>query len=186
MEVYVLLKIILKKEFVTERLYLRMMKEADSNRLFEIWSDPVVNKYMNIEELNQEKHATEMIQLINELANENKAIRYTIIEKQTNEIIGTCGFNEIDEKNGIAEIGYELDQMFWGKGYAPEAIKCLVQYAFAKLKLTEIIAKVNHENNNSIRALQKLGFTFKGIVREYEETIHGYMNFNVYCKRNTL
>ena len=181
-----MLKILLEKEFVTDRLYLRKMTESDSKRLFEIWSDPIVTQYMNIEELSDEAQAKEMIQLINELADENKAIRYTIIEKQTKELIGTCGFNEIDEKNGIAEIGYELDQMFWGKGYAPEAIKYLVQYAFAKLKLTEIIAKVNHENNNSIRALQKLGFTFKGIVREYEETIHGYMNFNVYCKRNTL
>lgn len=186
MEVYVVLKILLKNEFVTDRLYLRKMKETDSKRLFEIWSDPVVTKYMNIEELSQEEQAKEIIQLINELANENKAIRYTIIEKQTKEIIGTCGFNEFDEEYGIVEIGYELDQLFWGKGYAPEAITCLVQYAFAELKLTEIIAKVNHKNNNSIRALHKLGFTFKEIVREYEESIDGYMNFNVYCKRNTL
>lgn len=60
----------------TERLQLRKMEKADAKSLFAIWSDPDVTKYMNIAQFTQEEQALEMIELLEQLAKQHKAIRF--------------------------------------------------------------------------------------------------------------
>ncbi|TKH87113.1 GNAT family N-acetyltransferase, partial [Bacillus cereus] len=71
-------------ELHSQRLYLRKMKASDSLSMFKIWSDPDVTKFMNISNFTDENQAKDMIQFLNELAQNNKAIRFTIIEKESN------------------------------------------------------------------------------------------------------
>lgn len=141
-------------EIQTKRLKLRKMKLSDSASLFNIWSDPEVTKFMNINSFTDESQAVEMIKILNNLSLESKAIRYSIIELESNRIIGSCGYNSIDSSNAKAEIGYDISKDYWGKGYAPEAIQSLMDYAFNTLNFNRIEAKVEPENNNSIRVLQ--------------------------------
>ncbi len=72
---------VLIEQIITKRLFLRKMKLEDANNLFQIWSDPDVTKHMNIINLTDVKQAQEMITLLDELAKEQKAIRFSIIEK---------------------------------------------------------------------------------------------------------
>ncbi|KMY49548.1 GNAT family N-acetyltransferase [Peribacillus loiseleuriae] len=169
----------------TERLYLRKMTEADSPCLFNIWSNPDVTKFMNIENFSDENQAKEMIDFLNELSAQNKAMRYTIIEAKTNQIIGSCGFNTLDYENIKAEIGYDLDSTFWGLGYGTEAVSCLLEYAFEHLNFIRIEAKVEPENLNSIRVLQKLGFTFEGTLRKSQKSKDRFIDLNIYSKLKT-
>ncbi len=156
------------------------MKMADSNSLFNIWSDPDVTKFMNITNFTHEEQAKEMIDFINQLAMEHKAIRLTIIEKESNEIIGSCGFNSFDVENATAEIGYDLAKAYWGNGYAPECISALVDYAFTTLNINKIEAKVEPGNINSIKVVEKLHFTFEGTRQEYDESKDSFYDINVY------
>lgn len=172
----------IKEQLHSERLFIRKISESDSSRLFTIWSHPEVTRYMNISPFTNERQAKEMIHFLNELALENKAIRYAIIKRASHEIIGTCGFNYIDFENDKAEIGYDLDKAFWGKGFTPEAISCLIQYAFNELNLNRIEAKVEPENINSIKVLEKLTFTFEGTLRESEKSKGTFINLNMYSK----
>lgn len=110
-------------ELHTARLHLRKMKEADSSSLFKIWSDPDVTKFMNVDCFTDENQAKDMIKLLDELSQDNKAIRFSIIEMGSNEIIGSCGYNSLDFENAKAEIGYDIARAFWGRGYAAEAIQ---------------------------------------------------------------
>lgn len=146
----------------TERLLLRKVASADAKSLWGIWSDPAVTKFMNISSFTHEEQALEMIDLLNQLANEHRAIRYSIIKKIGNCIIGSCGFNNIDFDKAIAEIGYDLAKTHWGKGYATEAIIALIHVAFTHLEITTIVAKVDAANSNSIKVLQKLNFILQG------------------------
>lgn len=166
----------------TERLALRKMKASDSASLFQIWSDPEVTKYMNIDNFTAESQALEMIEILDKLAMENKAIRYAIIELQSNRIIGSCGYNMLDFTNSKAEIGYEISKQYWGKGYAQEAIRALLDYAFSALQLVRIEAKVEPENINSIRVLQKLNFTFEGTMRKCEKSKETLIDLSIYSK----
>ena len=49
---------------------------------------------------------------------------------------------------------------FWGKGYATEATKACLKYAFEEINLTEIIGAAHEENNASRRVLEKCGLQF--------------------------
>ncbi|MGE7625022.1 GNAT family N-acetyltransferase [Viridibacillus sp. NPDC096237] len=172
-------------ELHTKRLFLREMKESDSSRLFKIWSDPDVIKFMNISSFTDEKQAKVMINFLNELALENKAARYSIIELNSNEIIGSCGYNTVDFENEKAEIGYDFAKEFWGKGYASEAINALLDYAFFNLELNRIEAKVEPENINSIKVLQRLNFVFEGTLRQAEKSKGKFNDLSIYSKLKT-
>lgn len=150
----------------TKRLMLRKMDMCDANSLFAIWSNPKVTKYMNIEGFTRIKEAEEMIAFLSDLSERGEAIRYSIIEKNSNTIIGSCGFNSLNFEANTAEIGYDLDSQFWNKGYGTEAVNGLVDYAFHQLNLKIIEAKVDPRNILSIKLLQKLNFEFQGIVEE--------------------
>ncbi|MEK5394921.1 GNAT family N-acetyltransferase [Paenibacillus sp. FSL K6-2859] len=158
------------------------MKVSDSPSLFKIWSDPEVTKFMNIDSFTDENQAKDMIKLLDEFSLDNKAIRFSIIEMKSNEIIGSCGFNSLDFENEKAEIGYDIARAFWGRGYASEAISALLDYAFSTLKLNRIEAKVEPENVNSVKVLQKLNFMFEGTLRRYERVNGKFIDLNMYSK----
>ncbi|RIU90494.1 GNAT family N-acetyltransferase [Oceanobacillus picturae] len=172
-------------DLTTERLTLKRMKEHDAAGLFAIWADPDVTRFMNIPSFTGEDQAKEMINVLTELAKENKALRYTIRMKDSGKIIGSCGYNVLDFENHKTELGYELAKEHWGKGYASEAIHALTKNAYAELGFHRIEAKVEPENGNSIRLLLKLGFTFEGTLRDAEKAKGRFVNLALYAKLST-
>ncbi|MEK4968781.1 GNAT family protein [Cytobacillus sp. FSL R7-0696] len=170
------------KKLNTPRLLFKKMDVLDSAELFQIWSDPEVTKFMNIESFNNENQVKEMILLFDKLSKNDEAIRYTLIELKSNQIIGTCGFNYIDFENAKAEIGYDLNKIYWGQGFAKEAITCLIQHAFNVLNLNRIEAKIEPENTNSIQLIEKLNFTYEGTLRQSEKSKGRYIDLKIYSK----
>src|SRR4051812_41733192 len=65
-----------------------------------------------------------------------------LIDKKTNLFIGLCGLleQEVDGQKEI-EVGYHIFKKYWGQGYAPEAAKLFIQYAF-KNNLTENVISI--------------------------------------------
>ncbi|MGC5325013.1 GNAT family N-acetyltransferase [Brevibacillus sp. SYSU BS000544] len=157
-------------QITTERLLVRPMQLNDAPYLFEFWSDPMVSKHMNIDSFVDVSQAQQMILLFEKLCTENKAIRWTILLRHSNEVIGSCGFNYLDFENERAEIGYDLGYPYWGNGYASEAIKAIISYGFDSLRLNRVEAKVEPENLNSIRLIKKLRFVEEGKLRQYEKS----------------
>ncbi|OIJ17104.1 GNAT family N-acetyltransferase [Anaerobacillus alkalilacustris] len=172
-------------DLYTERLHLRKLTIDDSSSLFKIWSDPEVTKFMNISNFTTEDQAKEIITYLDKLALDNKAIRFSLIELKTNEIIGSCGYNNLDFENAKAEIGYDLAKKHWGKGYASEFISTLTSYAFNSLNFNRIEARVEPDNINSIKVLQKLGYTFEGTLRQCEKSKGKFIDLNIYSKLKT-
>lgn len=176
---------ILITELRTERLILKKMTVTDSSSLFKIWSDPEVTKFMNINNFNDEKQAAQMIELLDKLSQENKAIRYSIYHLESEQIIGSCGYNLLDFENSKAEIGYELGKEYWRNGFATEVILKLLDYAFNTLHFNRIEAKVEPANTNSIRLLEKLNFQFEGTLRKSERSKDTFIDLNLYSKLTT-
>jgi len=75
----------------------------------------------------------------------------------------------VDEENFI-ELGYRLDQAFWGKGMATEAALAIKNYALNQLKIPTLISIIHHENVASKNVALKIGMklmkktTFKDVV----------------------
>ena len=75
--------------------------------------------------------------------------------------IGSCGF---DLRDGPApEIGYWLGTRYWGKGYATEAVRALIDRAFTDLDHKALQSSVRVTNPNSRRVLEKCGFQWTGV-----------------------
>jgi RimJ/RimL family protein N-acetyltransferase len=80
--------------------------------------------------------------------------------------MGTCTLFHIDSGNMRAELGYCLASAYWSQGYMSEALTALITFSFGTLKLRRLEADVDPRNENSMRILDKLGFTREGLLRE--------------------
>lgn len=160
----------------TQTMLLRTIELADAPVLFSYWSDPMVARYMNIKPFEKLEQATEMIGLLNQLAQQEQAVRWAIVRKRDQLVMGSCGFNNWDKENRRAEIGYELGQHFWRQGIMTEVLSAMVAYGFAKMELNRIQALVEPANKASLQLLQKLGFQQEGILRQYERVKEQYID----------
>jgi RimJ/RimL family protein N-acetyltransferase len=65
-----------------------------------------------------------------------------------------------------AEIGYILGREHWGMGYAGEAQRRVIDFAFDELGLHRLEADTHPDNAASSRSLERLGFRREGLLRE--------------------
>jgi RimJ/RimL family protein N-acetyltransferase len=80
--------------------------------------------------------------------------------------IGGIGLR-IDSPHQHAELGYWIGVPYWGRGYATEAAREMLRYAFADLRLHRILASHFKHNPASGNVLRKLGMRYEGCQREH-------------------
>lgn len=93
------------------------------------------------------------IKWINEHQDDNT---FSVLDSNTFEYIGNCGFNEIKDNRG--EIGVIIRKEMQGKKYAKDIIRGLIDYGFNVLGLDEIYSIVFSNNIRSINCVKELGF----------------------------
>lgn len=67
---------------------------------------------------------------------------------------------------GEWEIGWVIHRDDWGKGYATEAARAVLDFAFVTLKAHRVVAFCNAHNAQSYRVMEKLGMQRDGLLRE--------------------
>jgi RimJ/RimL family protein N-acetyltransferase len=101
---------------------------------------------------------------LNDLSKEH---HYSIIDKETDALIGNCGFVEVDTLNQAGEVGIFIgNKNYWNKGYGTEALSLLLDYGFKALNLHNIMLKVYDFNKRAKKMYEKTGFKQIGIRRE--------------------
>lgn len=154
----------------TNRLRLEKLSKDDSNSLFELFSDNAVVKYYDLEAFTEQSQASNLIEFFNSRFKENSGIRWAIRLKETNEFIGTCGFNSWSPKMKNATIGYDLLPKYWSNGFTTEAVHRIVKAAFlGELscgKLNRIQGDTVPGNSASESLLLKVGFKEEGLRRQ--------------------
>lgn len=92
-------------------------------------------------------------------------------EKDTGDVVGALLIKTLPDGEGNltgdTEIGWHLRRASWGKGYATEAAKAGIRYAFDILKLPELHAVVYSNNAKSIAVTQRLGMQHQGQTDRY-------------------
>ena len=83
---------------------------------------------------------------------------WMIIKSKTKEIIGDVGFKGFNEEEENVDIGYGIIKEERRNGYAEEAVRGLIKWAFSNKIVKEITAKCSVENVNSIDLLRKINF----------------------------
>ena len=149
---------------------LTRISSADAPSVFEMFSDPDVVRYYDLEPMTEIRQAQELIQLFETRHQARAGIRWAIRLNSAAELIGTCGFNSWSEKMRNATIGYDLKRRHWGKGIATEAVREAIRAAFAGRlacgPLHRIQADTIPGNAASAKLLLKLGFRDEGLRRE--------------------
>lgn len=142
----------------TERLILRCLEVSDDQQLFMLRSNKRVNKYIVRPIQKDIKEIKAFISEINDGINNNEWIYWVITLKESPMLIGTICFWNFSEEKTVAEIGYELDPAFQGKGIMSEAVKIIIEFGFQEIKLDTIEAYTHKKNNSSTKLLLKYNF----------------------------
>jgi [ribosomal protein S5]-alanine N-acetyltransferase len=90
---------------------------------------------------------------------------WAMLLKDTDELIGDCGcaLQEVEGRNEV-DVGYHVRRDLWGKGYATEAARACMGYAFGKLGAKRVISMIRPENVPSRRVAEKNGLTCEKVV----------------------
>jgi len=94
---------------------------------------------------------------------------FTIIEKETNELVGNAGYHEI--KNEIGELGIWIAIPQQNKHYGREILRALIEYGYQELNLKRITLTVHENNTRAIHLYQKLGFYKQGRPKNIKDGI---------------
>ncbi len=174
--------------YETERLYLRILKPSFGRQILEYYK----RNQSFLKEWDP-RHDSDFYTVSyhrNSLKNEyylfkdRKLIRFWIISKETNKIIGNvCCSNIIMGNFKSCFLSYKLDKDEINKGYITEAIKKVVQIMFNEYDLHRIEVNIIPRNVRSLRVVEKLGFEREGFSKRYLE-INGvwedHVHFAIY------
>ena len=142
----------------TERLGFRPWSHADIELTMGLWGDPEVAKLIG-GPFSREQVAERLSREISTM--QSHGIQYwPMFLLATGEHVGCCGLRPYKSEKRIVEIGVHLRRAFWGQGYAPEATRAVMGYAFNTLGVKGLFAGHNPANEASRRLLEKLGFRY--------------------------
>jgi RimJ/RimL family protein N-acetyltransferase len=167
-------------ELHSQRLILKPYTPDDLDLSLEMFTDPAVAKYAG--EVMSEPAINRKMSDWTKRGGDGCIGIWTVSDRSTGEKYGSAALlpMPIEEEdtdyslvvpgkmpNGKIEIGYFLKRSAWGCGYATEACRRLLQFAFQETPLKEVVATFHKENRASRNVLEKAGFTDRGTMRCY-------------------
>ncbi len=167
---------------VTERLLLRDFEASDFEEVYAFCSDPDVMRYFTGEPETAEEVRAFLRRTV-ELAQQQPQtkFRYAIVLRTENRVIGGCGLDIMDAHAREGEIGYHLLASCWGRGYATETARALLQFGFDDLKLHRIFADSFARNGASARVMEKAGLKYEARLRQNRRCAEGWDDTLLYA-----
>jgi ribosomal-protein-alanine N-acetyltransferase len=150
----------------TDRLTLRGMRVSDASDMYEYARRPSVTEYLTWEPHASVEETREYLTYVGQRYRTGDFYDWSVVDKETGRMIGTCGFTSFNCPADSAEIGYVLNPAFQGRGLATEAVQRVLQYGFEELNLHRIEAHFIEGNDASRRLMERVGMTFEGFARE--------------------
>ncbi|AYL96038.1 GNAT family N-acetyltransferase [Mucilaginibacter celer] len=168
----------LQKEIDTQRLSLRQLTEADAPDIMAIRANEQVNQYLERPKTCTPDDARNFISKIASIVAGGDGYYWAITLKQTNELIGTICYWNLEPAQAKAEIGYELHPDYQGRGYMTEAIDAVISFGFNSLNFELITACPLNGNSNSVKLLERSGFLFSGDFTD-QDTGSRYLDYRL-------
>jgi ribosomal-protein-alanine N-acetyltransferase len=150
----------------TARLRLRPFEDSDADALFALHSSAHVLRYWDSPPWTEPSRAERFVADCRQLAEAGTGARLAVDRVDDRAFIGWCAVTRFNADYRSASLGYVLDDAAWGHGYATEAARALLQWAFGALDLNRVQAEIDTRNAASGRVLEKLGFVREGTLRE--------------------
>lgn len=152
-------------ELQTERLLLRAMRASDSTDMYDYARRPEVTEYLLWRPHTDVRYTRRYLEYLGGRYRIGMHYEWALIHKETERMIGTCGFARIDTSHNCGELGYVLHPDFHGQGLMTEACERVLQFGFGVLGLNRIEARYMVENTPSRHVMDRLGMLFEGVQR---------------------
>jgi len=153
-----------------------MLKDASA--LFKMNNNPNVLEYTGDAPFKNIKATEDFIRNYNHYDKYNMG-HWVVCGKKQGELLGWCGLKYHPEEDYI-DVGYRFFEKHWNKGYATEATKGVLSYAFNVLRIQDVYAYVDKRNPGSSKVAEKSGLTF------IKEAVHEGSATNIYHIKNKL
>ena len=150
----------------TARLRLRPFTDADVDDLYALHSDATVLRYWDSPPWTERERAALFIAKGRQVEEEGTGARPAVERRADGAFLGWCGLTSWNPDHRSASLGYCFGQAAWGQGFATEAARALLAWAFDTLDLNRVQAEADTRNAASARVLEKLGFRLEGTLRE--------------------
>ena len=151
----------------TERLELRRFAGGDLGPLLTVFGDPAVMRYVGSE---RRPLTGDAVKVLMRSADGHWSRHgfglLAIVEQESGRVVGEAGLQVLEAGPDI-ELGYTLAHACWGHGYATEAARAVLRWAFAGLGLERVVAVADPANGASLRVLDKLGMRRLGMRHAY-------------------
>jgi len=152
------------------RIRLRIPREADAQRLFELARDAEVTRFFSWGPYERESEATSWLQTLPARRAEGIALELAIADPE-DWVIGITGVFEVSKRDRRCVVGTWLGQAYWGTGANAESKALIARLAFDSLAMERLGAWADVRNPRSQRALERLGFVREGTLRAFHR--HG-------------
>ncbi len=140
----------------SERLTLSIITKAEIADYAKLVMNEEVMKYITGKALTWQETEQKFNKIIEINEHQPKIGYFLARKKEDNTMVGLAKLVHTSRQE--AELGYSLLPGSWGRKYATEMAKCLIQYASTMLNIERLIAIVDPENPASIKVLTKQGF----------------------------
>ncbi len=153
--------------FIGEKVQLRAVEKTDLDDIMKYWntfeSRVGLGTVIPMSSMMEE----DWIKSTHERAKNQTAFTFVVEHKETKELIGTCGIEDMNwiAKSGIVGIGIH-NPANHNKGYGTDAMRCLLRFGFDVLNLNRIELWVMEYNERAIHVYEKLGFKKVGKKRQ--------------------
>jgi RimJ/RimL family protein N-acetyltransferase len=156
------------------KLLIRELIQNDVKVIFELYSDKEAMKFRGSEPFENINEAEKMLKKVADNIKNGTEYRYGIIEKETNNLIGTYLITPIT--NIECMVGCSIGKKYWRLGYGIEVMMLMSEY-LRNLKYEKIVGLIKKENIPSIKLVEKLNFvlieqTEKPEFYKYEKEIN--------------
>jgi RimJ/RimL family protein N-acetyltransferase len=157
-----------------ERIKLIPMEIEHSNSLFNI-SYPEIWAFL-LSEIKTKQEMEQWVTKAIQLREKKIALPFVVILKETNQVIGTTRLYEINLDQRSCELGYTWYGINYQRSFVNSDCKfLLLKYCFEKLNLIRVQIKTDERNLRSQKAIERLGATKEGIMRNERILSNGYI-----------
>lgn len=163
----------------TRRLNLREIKLSDADRVHYLRSDKEINKFIKRSELQTYETAVAHIKKTSAQLKKNQSIVWGITLQNSTELIGSICLWNFSEYKKTAEVGYDLNPKFQGKGMMSEALKAVLNYGFTHRGFKTIFAYTDYRNIPSKKLLKLHGFIPSSNLKDPDNQNNEVFHLNI-------
>lgn len=146
-------------EFETERLRLAPLGRDSVDAIHEVWVDPHVRRFLWDDEVIPRERAVEIVEANLASFGASRRGLWGVHLGDGGQLIGFCGFWHFHDPPRL-ELVYGLGPGHLGRGYATEAARAALAYAFERLGMERVEASTDAANAASVAVLERLGMAF--------------------------